>query len=342
MSHVDDGELTAYADGAYPANDPVALRIGAHLSTCENCRTRLEQAHALRDRAAEVLGYATPARVQAPAFESLEAQLATPTQRRRRPIPLAWAASIIMALGLGWFGRGFWQNPPAGSDVAVREAVRAETQMQSAAPPTAATNQEEGAAQQATRSAAAAAPTPAPVQPPSVAAADVRRERAPERAQAEQDMSDRAAFSVGRAAGNARSAAAPPAAVEAPKVTMESAAAAPVMRGEHITAAEAERRGLNVPRIPELPIARVVLNGDTTAVVHTLPDGRLVTLIATADRARQALAQRDAAAEAGAAAPQMAKTAAPTPIVVRVRGNVVQVTGEVAADSLRKLAGKIR
>ena len=42
MSHVDDGELTAYADGAYPAHDPEALRIGAHLSTCENCRARLE------------------------------------------------------------------------------------------------------------------------------------------------------------------------------------------------------------------------------------------------------------------------------------------------------------
>lgn len=341
MSHVDDGELTAYADGAWPANDPVALRIGAHLSTCENCRTRLEQAHVLRDRAAEVLGYATPARVQAPpAFESLEAQLATSTPRRRRPLELAWAASIIMALGLGWFGRGFWQNPPTGSDVAVREAMRAETQTQSAAP-TAAANQAAADAQPGTGSAATAAPRPAPVQPPPVAAAELRRERAPERAQAEQDMSDRAGF-AGRAAGNARVAAAPPAAAEAPRVTMESAAAAPVLRGEHITAAEAERRGLNVPRIPALPIARVVLNGDTTSVVHTLPDGRLVTLTATADPAGQALAQRDAAAEASAAAPQMAKTAGPTPIVVRVRGNVVRVTGDVTADSLRSLAGKIR
>ena len=342
MSHVDDGELTAYADGAYPANDPVALRIGAHLSTCENCRTRLEQAHALRDRAAEVLGYATPARVQAPpAFESLEAQLATPAPRPRRPIPLAWAASIIMALGLGWFGRGFWQNPPAGSDVAVSDALRAESQMQSAAPQPEVTNQEERSVQPGTGSAASAAPRPAPVQPPPVAAAEMRRERAPERAQAEQDMSDRAGF-AGRAAGNARAAAAPPAAAEAPKVTMESIAAAPIMRGELITAAEAERRGLDVPRIPALPIARVVLNGDTTSVVHTLPDGRLVTLTSTSDPARQALAQRDAAAEAGAAAPQMAKTAGPVPIVVRVRGHVVRVTGDVSADSLRNLAAKIR
>lgn len=338
MSHVDDGELTAYADGAYPANDPVALRIGAHLSTCENCRTRLEQAHALRDRAAEVLGYATPARVQAPpAFESLEAQLATPAPRPRRTIPLAWAASIIMALGLGWFGRGFWQYPPAGSDMAVNDALRAESQMQNAAPQPEVTNQEERSVEPGTGSAATAAPGPAPAQPPPVAAADVRRERAP----AEQDMSERAGF-AGRATGNARIAAAPPAPAEAPKVTMESIAAAPVMRGEHITAAEAERRGLDVPRIPALPIARVVLNGDTTSVVHTLPDGRLVTLTATTEPARQALAQRDAAAEAGAAAPQMAKTAGPAPIVVRVRGNVVQVTGEVPADSLRSLAGKIR
>ena len=57
MSHVDDGELTAYADGAYPVNDPVALRISAHLSTCANCRTRVEQSQELRSRASEILGY---------------------------------------------------------------------------------------------------------------------------------------------------------------------------------------------------------------------------------------------------------------------------------------------
>ena len=89
MSHVVDGELTAYADGAYPGNDPDALRISAHLSACDNCRTRLEQAHALRDRTAEILGFATPAVRTAPSFEALEAQIATSPVKPPAPRHLA-------------------------------------------------------------------------------------------------------------------------------------------------------------------------------------------------------------------------------------------------------------
>ena len=336
MSHVDDGELTAYADGAYPAHDPEALRIGAHLSTCENCRARLELAHALRDRAAEVLGYAAPTRVQMPAFESLEARLAPPARRPRRTIPLAWAASIIMALGLGWFGRGFWQNPPEMREMAVREA-----------PVTGqATPNEDAVHQNAAGPAAAPAapPTAAPAPGPSAQVADAsgaRRERADQRAEAERDMSGQAGFLAGRAA-NARVAEADAAPELAAKVTAESIAAAPVLRGEHITSAEAERRGLEIPRIPELPIARVVLNADTTSVVHTLPDGRLVTLIASAAPPAQPRALREAPAEAAPAAPQMAKTAAPPAIVVRVRNKIVRVAGDLPADSLAALAARVR
>jgi hypothetical protein len=166
-------------------------------------------------------------------------------------------------------------------------------------------------------------------------AGGTRAERSEVRAQPEQDMAaDRAGFAA-PATGNARVAAAPPPTAQALKVAAENV-------GQHITAAEAERRGLDVPRIPELPIARIVLNGDTTSVVQSLPDGKLITLIVTEDEVRKR-AQRDAAAEVAApAAPQMAKTAADQPIVVRVRGKAIRVTGELPADSLRAVAGKIR
>jgi hypothetical protein len=336
MSHVDDGELTAYADGAWPANDPEALRIGAHLSTCDNCRARLELAHALRDRAAEVLGYATPAAVPTPSFESLQAKIATSSRRPRRTIPLAWAATIIMALGLGWFGRGFWQNAPQMADVAVRETPVV-TQSEAAEENTMTAEPSAAATGSASASRPAPAPAPAaPTAPPQVAANAARRERAPERAAAEQDMAaDRSGFIAGRAAGAATQAAAPPSA-EALAVTAESTA-------RTITPAEAERRGMDIPRIPDLPIARIVLNGDTTAVVQSLPDGRLVTLTVTPEvevRARQ----RDAAAAEVAApmAPQAAKAVAAPPIVTRVRGKLVRVQGELPADSLRSLSLKVR
>ena len=335
MSHVDDGELTAYADGAWPANDPVALRIGAHLSTCENCRTRLELAHALRDRAAEILGYATPAQMSTPSFEELQAQLATSPRKPRRTIPLAWAASIMMALGLGWFGRGYWQNPPELQEIATRAAPPSATQSAAAEP-------DASVVQPSSQSAVPPAPVPSPAPPrtpPQVAANEARPERAEPRVDREEDMAaDRQGFAAGRAAPGAGVAAAPPPSAARARIGAENVP-------QQLSAADAERRGLDVPRIPELPIAHVLVNGDTTSVIQTLPDGKVVTLTVTPEDAalRDQAARREVAAEAAAPmAAAAAKTAQSQPIAVRMRGKVVTVTGAMPADSLRVLAGRIR
>lgn len=321
MSHVDEGELTAYADGAYRVDDPVALRIGEHLSTCDNCRTRLELAHALRDRAQAILSYATPARVTAPAFETLEAQIAPPPRKPHGGFPLAWAASILLALGLGWFGRGFWQNPPALRDAAPPAAAVAQTESR-AAPPTVA-QAETDARVSGPAPASANTPAPAPSHAPQPAPAGLGARRA-----ANDAVRDRVA--VGAAESG----------IEAGR-----ASAAATGGAEHITAAEAERRGLEIPRVPELAIARVVLRGDTSEVIQSLPDGTLVTLTVTPDLDAAALQQRarvEAAAPPAAAAPQLSKTAEAQPVMVRVRGKVVQVSGGLSADSLRALAARIR
>jgi hypothetical protein len=346
MSHVDDGELTAYADGAYPIDDPVALRISAHLSACGNCRARLEQDQDLRNRAAEILSYAAPVVREAPAFETLQHQVATPLPPRRRTIPLAWAATIILALGLGWFGRGL-QDDPAVRGVAMNEE-RAEPALDAGA-----------TAPVAQTPAEMVAPSPATSRQSSAArrGADV-----PLR---ETDMQSSGRVSGNVAVGNAAAADAAGAAREAPPVAVPSAPPAPAPQAslaaqlptavtveeqalkstesEVLSAAQAERRGLKLPRIPELPIARVLLSAQNTTVEQRLSDGKIVSLVVTPLVVTPMVVRGESRklGQAEAAAPAAARVAVPN-MVTLPDGRRVFVSGDLPADSLRALSQKIR
>src|SRR5688572_30402955 len=353
MSHVDDGELTAYADGAYPANDPVALRIAAHLSTCGNCRTRLEQSHELRDRAAEILAFAAPAALTAPSFEALQAQAATSTRAPSRGIPLAWAASIVLAVGLGWFGRDMLRSPTGAtrSDMIVQtdEAPSTIQPKQEAAPPPSAavdapaTGQGSGARkQERTR---------------DLAANRVAEEGKTAGAVADAAMTDApvsAAQNVAPPTAPAPSPAAPPPspAVEASVLAQRRELTNIAVTGvatEYVTAAEAERRGMRVLRIPELPIARVGLQGTTTIVEQVLPNETVVTLTVTnaetePSRAVPMAASKTRAASGAARETEQRAALAPPAanIVVRVGNKSVTITGDLQPDSLRALGRKVR
>lgn len=110
MSHVDEGTLHAYLDGAleeYPATE--ARRVRDHLETCLACRERLAGERRIRDEAASLLGLTVP-RVEFPALEELRAYAQPGATRRaadrRRLHWLGWAASLVLALGAGWTLRG--------------------------------------------------------------------------------------------------------------------------------------------------------------------------------------------------------------------------------------------
>lgn len=138
MSHVDEGELTAYADGAYAPADPVAQRIASHLAECANCRNRLAQAQALSMRASEVLAVAAPLDLHTPSF--VDIARVSSTRRRRFPaIPLTWAATVVLALGIGWFGRA--SVTPVTRNVQAQAEVAAPTVSSAAPPVTVATEQ---------------------------------------------------------------------------------------------------------------------------------------------------------------------------------------------------------
>ena len=109
MSHVDDGALHAYLDGAleeYPVAE--ARRVREHLDVCAECSERLESARRVRSDAHAILGMATPI-ADAPSIEELKSYA-----KRTRKIPprvpvrgrrLSWAASVILAIGVGWVMR---------------------------------------------------------------------------------------------------------------------------------------------------------------------------------------------------------------------------------------------
>ena len=98
MSHVDEGTLHAYLDGELPSAERATLE--AHLEGCATCRANLTEERGLRERASAVLGSARPAERPAPPLEQLRREPNRSPWRVRRSF--AWAASIALALGLGY------------------------------------------------------------------------------------------------------------------------------------------------------------------------------------------------------------------------------------------------
>lgn len=165
MSHVDDGRIHAWLDGAMLPDDPERVKLEAHLAECDECRALVDAEREIRDRAAGILGTVAPDAVRVEPFEKMiaarkaahaaaekEAQEAEPvpgkvdsttritdTPRRRRVIPLAWAATLVMAVTAGWFARSMMpvRSMPAESaaDVDLAEgAVREQPSVVSPVP----------------------------------------------------------------------------------------------------------------------------------------------------------------------------------------------------------------
>ena len=132
MHHVDDGTLHALLDGALHATDPEgAAAAESHLEGCAECRRRLESAADVRDRAGAILGALEPE--IRPDFEEVlvragGAARATDLEPRAAPVEagaaagagparvalqrqarrtrgVAWAATVVIALGTGYLIR---------------------------------------------------------------------------------------------------------------------------------------------------------------------------------------------------------------------------------------------
>jgi hypothetical protein len=131
MRHVTDGELHAFLDGGLDSlPEDRAEEIRAHLDSCDACRERLQDEDAVRISAEEILGAPSLDRTSLPTFEELRQRAEAPGPLERaadagrsephyrgplRGLPLAWAATIVLALGVGWMGGQVWRGLPSDS-----------------------------------------------------------------------------------------------------------------------------------------------------------------------------------------------------------------------------------
>lgn len=100
MSHVDDGTLHAYLDGELTPAE--AQGVDAHVAQCPICRSRLDEERALIARADELLGLAAPPERALPPFRPGDLKPPARLWWQVR-LPLAWAATVLVALGVGTF-----------------------------------------------------------------------------------------------------------------------------------------------------------------------------------------------------------------------------------------------
>lgn len=108
MRHIPDDELHAYLDQALSRAQ--CVEIESHLAHCAGCRTQRDDIAALRDRTTSLLASLGPRRVSAPVWSDLarEAEHRRETRRRHWETGV-WAASLLMAIGLG-YGASQWQR----------------------------------------------------------------------------------------------------------------------------------------------------------------------------------------------------------------------------------------
>ena len=204
MSHVDDGTLHAYLDGELAPAE--AQGVDAHLAQCPACRERLDVERALIARAGELLALAAPPERELPPFRAGHVKPPARAWWQVRQ-PLAWAATVVVALGIGtYLGTGLEQlrkseraadaepvrpsalEAPLSSErarresrVAVRGAARKPPAAQPAVPAPATPNRADDVAQQrdapvAAHAEGAAYPVPAPAPQAGVVSIDARRD----------------------------------------------------------------------------------------------------------------------------------------------------------------------
>ncbi len=126
MPHVDEGQIQAYLDRQLEFAEAEAReRFEAHVSECAQCAALVEQERSFHGRAAAVLQQSEPELVEAPAFDDIVARATDRSQsasvkKLNRTRSLAWAASIAVAVTVGWYAR-FSVSGPSPNEQALQK-----------------------------------------------------------------------------------------------------------------------------------------------------------------------------------------------------------------------------
>ncbi|MGH7518058.1 MAG: zf-HC2 domain-containing protein [Gemmatimonadales bacterium] len=101
MSHIPEDELHAYLDQAVGRSR--SIEIESHLAECTRCRDERDGIAALRDRTTALLARLAPRRTVIPPYAEIRRRAQLQVFRQQRILArLAWAASVVLALGIGW------------------------------------------------------------------------------------------------------------------------------------------------------------------------------------------------------------------------------------------------
>jgi hypothetical protein len=131
MQHLDDGQIAELIDSA---SGPPGGAVDEHLRACAVCRERVQDARAIAARAKAILGAAVPggsAGSVVPPFEEVLHRAGRARTRRVRMGAtrwLAWAATLVIAGGVGWVARdqlGFPRNTFRPATSSLESAARA-------------------------------------------------------------------------------------------------------------------------------------------------------------------------------------------------------------------------
>ena len=125
MLHIDEGRLHAYLDGELSERERTAIE--EHLSICDDCQAAYAATAALSQRASALTSELEPGSLTVPSWREIEERaVARRGEVRRRSWirpSMAWAASIAIAFGLGWFSSSYWLRFPTTFDSPSRPAA---------------------------------------------------------------------------------------------------------------------------------------------------------------------------------------------------------------------------
>lgn len=383
MSHVDDGTLHAYLDGELEVVQPGATAaLEAHIAACGACRARLEEERRIRERAQAVLDHAAPAGLEVPPFDAVverarrnvgggTAPAAQP--RRSLTLPLAWAASIALALAGGWWAHEMARAPEhAAFQLEMLEATAADD---AEIPPVPAPATPASYTEDAARS---TAPAGAAAKPSVAAQAELARAPAPAVEAGQGRMTDDATtapamrqrdevvhqYLLPREPSAAVGAIAPLRAADSGSVVVvaesrvvsadavrpeRTAPARDSVQWSAVDRAEAERRlGGRLLVIEGLPVESIEL-ADSAGIPRVRTRQRVAPGVAVV--LLQHAAPRDIASEAAAGVARPSSPPAPERAaqpkatathVVERSGFLVRLSADLPPDSLRALAARLR
>ncbi|HEX6644314.1 MAG TPA: zf-HC2 domain-containing protein [Gemmatimonadales bacterium] len=337
MRHIPEEELHAYLDQALSRTQ--CVEIESHLAACDRCRLERDAIASLRDRTTALLATLAPRRRIGPSFELLSERAAARSARRAgRLRAAAWAASVLLAIGIGWGARAI-EFQGAGPAEAAPIAARSE----------------DPAVEGPLRDSSAAGielAAEAPAEPAVDRAAAPRSRSAP-------------APAPRQATGNAREApplASSPAgrpALSEPSATMTSSGQLPsesfnVATGTLFRTVSWDRarfeRGESVPRIAGLPVVEVQLAGSRgddsrplMVVAQQLESGQVIrTIEGPATDVNQLLAsQRPDASSPWPTIGDDGIAGADGAMAVRRGDRILAITAPLPSDSLRAMIRRL-